>query len=309
MKVLSKYELQQIEAIEAWKHEGIDFFDKTMATITMPLGKVIEKVATEKIVRGLLKFTWNIADNSLDYRRIEKEAKIESINQLKFVELEFCDKLAKDAKKKAIGIATAQGVAVGSVGIVGLAVDIPFILSIALRTIMRIGAAYGYKLDNVYEKEFALAVLGAGSVRTLKQREEALSILNKIEHVIDEKSIKKLANKMVNKTVSKELSIISVHAVEQELEIEISREIQILLFQDRIFDYLPIVGGAIGAAINAKYINHVSKAAIRLYQHRWLLDNRRLDLIDGRGSLVSDIEAEVMITSIEDDFEEYEEAE
>lgn len=301
MKALSNYELKQIEAIEDWKHEGIDFYDRTMATITKPIGKVVEKVATEKIVRGLLKFTWNIADNSLDYKRIIKDAQISSIKELRYADLEFCDKMARDAKIRSIGLATAQGVAVGSVGIMGLAVDIPFILSIALRTIMKIGASYGYQLDSVYEKEFALAVLGAGSVRTLKQRVEAIELVDKLEHVIDEASMKKLANKMVNKTVSKELSIISVHAIEQELEIEISREIQILLFQDRIFDYLPIVGGVIGAAVNGKYINHVSNAAIRLYQHRWLLDNGRLDLLDGYGALTSDIEGEITVTLLEDE--------
>ncbi|MGL5820050.1 MAG: EcsC family protein [Sarcina sp.] len=276
MKNLNRYELHQFNEIEKWIHEDIDLYDKTMAVVTKPFGKVVEKVATEKIVRGLLKFTWNIADSTLDYKRIKKSVGISDITMLRDMELEICDKLARDVKKSAISIGTIQGITVGSIGIVGLAVDIPFILSIALRTIMKIGACYGYELNSIYEKEFALAVLGAGSVRKRKQKEEAVNLVYKIEEFIEEDSMKILAGKMVNKTVSKELSIMSVHAIEHELEIEISREIQMLLFEDRVVGWLPIVGGTIGAAINARYINHVANAAMRLYQHRWLIDNEKI---------------------------------
>lgn len=280
-KVLNKYEVEQLEKIEAWKHEKIDLYDKSMAFITKPFSGIVENVASEKIVRGLLKFTWNIADSSMDYRRIMKEAKVNSIEELRNKSLKECDNLAKNAHNRAVGIAAAQGITVGSIGLVGLAVDIPFVLSLALRTIMRIGGCYGYKFNNEYEKEFALSVLGAGAIRTVKEREKALSIVNEIEHVIDEKDIKKLSGKMVSKTISKEIGIMSVHAIEQELEIEISREISMLLLNEKVLESVPIVGGTIGAILNTRYINHIGWAARRLYQHRWLVDNGKIKIEDG----------------------------
>lgn len=299
-KVLNKYEVEQIKAIEEWKHEKIDLYDKTMVFITKPFGGIVENVASEKIVRGLLKFTWNVADSTMDYKRIMKEAKVESISELKNCSLKSCDNMAKNAHNRAVGLAAAQGITVGSIGLVGLAIDIPFVLSLALRTIMRIGGCYGYEFNNKYEKEFALSVLGAGAIRTLKEREKALAIVNEIEHVIDEKGIKKLASKMVNKTISKEIGIISVHAIEQELEIEIAREISMLLLNEKVLESVPIVGGTIGAIINTRYINHMGWAARRLYQHRWLVDNGKItienEVINNDFSSVEDIEEELTVT-------------
>ncbi|MGL5616090.1 MAG: EcsC family protein [Sarcina sp.] len=304
VKVLNKYEVEQIKAIEYWKHEKIDLYDKSMAILTKPFSGAIEKVASEKIVRGLLKFTWNVADSSMDYKRVIKEAKVEKISDLKNGSLKSCDDLARNAHKRAVGIAAAQGITVGSIGLIGLAVDIPFILSIALRTIMRIGACYGYEFNSKYEKEFALSVLGAGAMRTLKEREKALAIVNEIEHVIDEKDIKKLAGKMANKTISKEIGIMSVHAIEQELEIEISKEISIMLLNEKFLETIPIVGSAIGALINTKYINHMGWAAIRLYQHRWLVENGKITIDD---EIIEpnndDIDGELTVTLYEEEEE------
>ena len=69
------------------------------------------------------------------------------------------------------------------------------------------------------------------------------------------------------KRFGSEAAIIAVKNLCKQLGINFSKR--------KAMQVIPVVGGAIGAAVNADFIRDVGYAARRSYQERWLRDNEK----------------------------------
>ena len=123
----------------------------------------------------------------------------------------------------AIGFAAAEGGAAGAAGLPGVAVDIPTVIVLALRTIHKIGVCYGFEVKTKLDKEFVLAILAASGANEMGEKLAALTTLRTIEVAIAKQTWKQLGQKAAANQMGKEAGIIGIKSLAKQLGINLSR--------------------------------------------------------------------------------------
>ena len=266
----SDYLMQQYTLIKAWENEEPGVVSKTFGKLLSPVGKLISVVVPEKVIESAINAANAAAQYLTDTDDVLRDGKVESIEELRTKDLKLCDQMADSVHNWAVGIATAEGVAGGFVGLPGLVADIPFITTLALRTIHKIGVCYGYVADvsnAEEEKAFVLGVLAAANASTLGEKASFILGLKQISLLIQRNAWKKLAEMGSASFLAK--SIVSVRQAAKLIGVNLTKR--------KASQSIPFIGGAVGAALNASFINDRAWAARRSYQRRWLEDNKVIE--------------------------------
>ena len=207
-----------------------------------------------------------------DEKDIIRDGKVTKIEDLRNNSLELSDELANEVHNWAIALAIAEGGATGMWGAAGIVADIPAILTLALRTIHKIGLCYGYKANTVEDKEFVLSVMSLAGSNSMKEKNQVLLQLKMLEATLRKNALwvieRKAAKQMADKTVGNELIIKMIRDVCKQLGINFSKR--------KAMQVIPIVGAGVGAAMNGSFIRDIGYAARRQFQERWLVDNEKL---------------------------------
>lgn len=271
----SDYMMQQYALIKAWENEEPGVVSKTFGKLLSPVGKLISVVVPEKVIESAINAANAAAQYLTDTADVLRDGNVESIEELRTKDLKLCDQMADSVHNWAIGVATTEGAAVGFAGLPGLAADIPFITTLALRTIHKIGVCYGYMADASNaeeEKAFVLGVLAAANASTLGEKASFILGLKQISLLIQRNAWKKLAEMGTANLLAK--SIVSVRQAAKLIGVNLTKR--------KASQSIPFIGGAVGAALNASFINDIAWAARRSYQRRWLEDNK---VIEPEGSV------------------------
>lgn len=265
-----EYEEEQIRAINEWRMEKPTVINTALSYVMFPISIFIQAIVPESAVRGAIDGTSTAAEWLTDEGDIQCKGEVSDIGVLKSKSLRLSDKLANEIHNWAIGIASAEGVGSGMLGIYGLAMDIPFIITFALRTIHKIGLCYGYKIKDEKNKHFVLVLLSAAGANTATEKAEAVKILRAIDVMIAKQTLKTIAEKTVQQQLSKEAVLISMKNLGRQLGLNIT--------QRKALQAIPAIGAVVGGSVNAWFINDVGWAARRAFQERWLIDNHMIEV-------------------------------
>jgi len=167
---------------------------------------------------------------------------VSEIEELKTKDLRLSDQLAKEIHRWAVALAAAEGAGSGVWGFWGLAVDIPFIITFALRTIHKIGLCYGYQVKDEKDRDFVLTLLSAAGANTPKEKAEAVKILRAVDIMIAKQTVKTVYEKAVQRQLSKEAVLISLEKLSGQLGINITER--------KILQTIPAIGAAVGGSVN-----------------------------------------------------------
>ncbi|KUO59693.1 MAG: ATPase [Gracilibacter sp. BRH_c7a] len=266
------YENEQIVKIKEWKNEVPGVISKAFGIVVEPLGWLVKKVVPEAAIRGALDFSNAMAKWLTDTNDIKRDACVENMEELKTKNLQLSDKLADEVHNWAIGVGVAEGAGTGVLGLPGIAVDIPVVITIALRTIHKIGVCYGYEVRTQDDNEFILAIMSAAGANSVAEKNSALLLLRSIEVTIAKNTWKKLAQVAAEKQIGKEAGIIALRNLAKQLGINLTKR--------KALAAIPFIGGIIGGSVNGWYIKEVGWAARRAFQERWLIDNHKIIDID-----------------------------
>jgi len=245
------YERTQIVEIAEWKGKPPSTAAKWLGRAAAPLDKAVRAAFSEETIETALAEANKLAGKTL---REDLDAPLPP-------DLEAADSLAKTSRKWAVGMAGASGASAGATGFVGLALDIPFTVTMALRAIRRIGAAYGYQTEA--EAAFAMRVLAAAASNTAHEKDAALAAL---EHDYEGEISNAAASRGM---LAKEGAVFATRGLAAALARNLAGR--------KAAQAIPIVGAAIGAAASASFLDDVSTAAQRIYQERFLRDREILD--------------------------------
>lgn len=141
---ISSYEKQQLYEIEKWEQREPSVVAQTMNKVTKPIGELVNFVMPKNAILGALITFNDLANFFTDTGDILREGNVAKIEELRYKDLYLSDQIAKNVSLWAKGIAGAEGGGAGVAGILGMAVDIPTIITLSLRTIQKIGLCYGY---------------------------------------------------------------------------------------------------------------------------------------------------------------------
>jgi hypothetical protein len=235
-----EYEKEQIRAINEWRMENPTVINTALSYVMFPISIFIQAIIPESALRGAIDGTSAAAEWLAVEGDILRKGEVSDIDAL------------------------------GMLGIYGLALDIPFILTFALRTIHKIGLCYGYKTKDAKNKQFVLALLSAAGANTANEKAEAVKILRAIDVMIAKQTLKTIAEKAAQQQLGKEAVLISMNNLARQLGLNITKR--------KALQAIPVIGAVVGGSVNAWFIRDVGWAARRAFQERWLIENSMIEV-------------------------------
>jgi hypothetical protein len=265
---ITNYEKTQIEAIAKWKKEEPGVVSQTFGLAIEPLAWLVNKVVPEAAVRGAIDFSNAMAEWLTDNGDVIRDGCVATLDELRRKNLELSDKLADEVHNWAIGFGVVEGSGTGFFGLPGVAADVPAVITLALRTIHKVGVCYGYECNSKLDKKFVLGVMSASGSNSVKEKVAALAALRSIEVALAKVTWKKMAQKAAEKQLGKEAAILTIKNLAKQLGVNITKR--------KALASIPFIGAAVGGSVNGWYIKEVGWAARRAFQERWLIENGKI---------------------------------
>src|SRR5262249_15310529 len=154
--------------------------------ITLPGAKALKKVIPDALVMGAIQGSYKGAERLAWQEDLKVRAGVADLDELKDRPLEECDGLGKQVGSSAMIVGTVEGAATGAGGVLTTLLDVPLLFVLSMRTILRIGHCYGYKLDDRRGQSYVLGVLIAAVSGSLETRRQRLHGLHEIEDLLIE---------------------------------------------------------------------------------------------------------------------------
>lgn len=273
------YEAEQIQKIEQWINLKEPLFSKVLNKLFEPISSLTKLIVPPAAIEGALVQINKAAEFLTDVEDIKRDANVKDITELQYKSLQLSDKLANEVHNYAIGISAAEGAATGTLGWAGLAVDIPSLMLLSIRTIHKIGVCYGFKCTTKEDELFILEILQASNAYNPKEKIVSVTTLQAIGKMASKYTWKEMAKIASKRTAKKEIgdkfekmlakSLINLHK-------NLPKIIGKRLTKNAVKKGVPLVGSIVGASLNAKYLNDVAWAARYMYQQRWLQINNKI---------------------------------
>lgn len=265
--------------IEEWESQGPGFLNhlgdfmllpaQSAAKALIPAG-VQDAVAKaiHRLLSGLSSAAYLISNEEKIYYHVE-----EASNKYKD-ELKAADEVAKHYWKWNVAGGMGEGSATGALGLVGLAADVPALLTISLRLVQQIGICYGYDVKSYEEQEYVMHVLRIGSTSNPKAKMECLVGLKHIEQILLKVSWQKMSEALARKEISRFSLFAAMKQSAQMLGIQLARR--------KALQLVPVIGALVGASFNAVFVNDVGRTAFMLYRRRRIaeLEGPKSTLLD-----------------------------
>lgn len=261
------YELQQVTEIGAWKGEEPSVISQAFGFAIEPLAWLVNKIVPESAIRAVLDGANSVGEYLADEADVLRDGGVTSIEALRAKDLEVSDRIANVSHNWANGLATGIGGGGGVFGLPGMAVDIPLTITLALRSIHKIGLCYGYRCDDVIGKQFVLGILAASGANSQEERIAAIATLHSLGVVLQKVTWKQMTMNAAQNQFSKDALLMAVKQLARQLGINITKR--------KALGAIPIIGAAIGGSVNYWYMNDVCWAARRAFQERWLREQGR----------------------------------
>ncbi|WP_226093396.1 EcsC family protein [Dickeya oryzae] len=265
---MNDYEKRALEEIHAWKNPQLTWFDKALSVINKPLDYVGDLIldndtigdVIKKSINGLVGVCndaaqWSVRPESIfEEFRDDGHHHIKSHNDIHSLPLENIDKTVGFLGAKYKGLALTQGAGTGTIGLPGLFIDIPLIVTLSLRAIGEYATYYGFDIDNQEERLYAFNLLGLASSPSDISKNLAMAQLLKISQDVAKKKTWDELNK---------------HAFVQVIQ-QISKILGIRLTKAKLAQVVPVSGAVVGGGFNAYFTSNVCNAAYYLYRERFL---------------------------------------
>ncbi|HET8707271.1 MAG TPA: EcsC family protein [Pseudomonadales bacterium] len=252
MKSLTPYEQTELQHILDWKKTPPAFFNRASHAFWGLPDWLNSRLAKNGTVLSALQAANNAAKFLADKKDILREAEVDDIAELRLTPLNECDTLARQVQNWAIAICAGEGLAIGFTGAWGLAVDIPFTITFALRTIHKIGLCYGFEPESPDDDWYAMAVLAASCANNEADKQAALQLMHAHMQIGNGKK----------KTTP-------VQPPTERVLFNLATQINLNLAQRKALQVIPIVGTAAGLTVNALFIHDICLTARRAFQERW----------------------------------------
>jgi hypothetical protein len=265
---LTAYETIQASSIEQWKAEAPSVANQAFGVVVQPAAWLIQRVVPEVAVRAAIDSASRLGRSLADTADVLRDAGVPEISALRDGELEVCDRLADAVHNWSIGIAAAEGTATGALGLLSAPLDIPAIITLALRTIHKVGLCYGYESVTEEDETFVRGILAASGANSMEEKLAALAALNALRTVLLQQTWRAMGQKALQDRLGKEAILVLIRNLAKQVGINVTKR--------RALAAIPAIGALIGGSVNAWYLKEVGWAARRAFQERWLIDAGKL---------------------------------
>jgi hypothetical protein len=246
--VVPRYIEGVLDDQDAFRAAGPAILPKAVRSVAKPLSVLTNRFIPSEMIEAAIRGADWAASTSIRKAAIDHD----------FSSLEACDEAAADIRRWALGYAVTGGGAAGAFGAIGLAIDVPATIALALRTVRLTGLAYGFGGDSEGERIYILDVLQVAGANSVEDRNAAIAKLEEGREALGADDWQKI----VRLTGQSPGSVAAVHKVAATLGVNLSTR--------KVAQVMPFVGAAVGAGVNAAFQNDVAAAARFAYRARWL---------------------------------------
>lgn len=258
---LTAYERGQLAQLREWQQQQPDLGTRVLAKPSAGAAKLMQNVIPVSALRSALKGFERAAQKLGGPRAILRRGGVTTLAELREQPLQACDRLAKFEQRTAMGFAGASGAALGIAGAAGLLVDVPALITQALRVIYRIGLCYGEDLLAEPNKGLSIGVFALVSANTTEEKQTALKALTVQGDLLDA-AWRDGVERAAERELAKEAAVFSLQALASRIGVQLSKR--------KAAGSIPVLGAAVGGAVNAWYMRDVAQAARHVFQERWL---------------------------------------
>jgi hypothetical protein len=254
------YLLNELKMIEKWEKDqkGLWFWERLTRLPFKMLDRFTPKFIQDK-VGNLLDELGSYIQTGGQYLTSEKSVfqffekktgrEISHLSDFQTVSVEEMKRVSLDLGAQRKKAATIQGASTGIGGIFTLAIDIPAVLAISLKTLQEIAIIHGYDPNDKKERVFILKCLQFSSADVVGKQ----AILNELADFSNE---------------SKSREVIS--------QIQGWREVTLTYTESfgwkKLLQMVPVAGIVFGAFANRSMVSDLAETATMLYQKRRILE-------------------------------------
>lgn len=240
-------------------------FSRAVRSLAKPVGFLTNRLIPAEVIEAAIRGADWAASGSIRSAAVAHD----------FSNLAACEEAVAEVRRWALGYAVTGGGAAGAFGALGLALDIPATMTLALRTVRLIGLSYGFGADSEVEKSFILDVLQLAGANSVAEKSAAIARLEAGRDAIDRADWQKIAKL----TGQASASTAATRRVAATLGVNLSTR--------KVAQLAPVIGAAVGAGVNAAFLNDVARAARFAYRERWLAVNEGIlggVVVEARGA-------------------------
>lgn len=260
------YLLMELKEIEDWEKDqkGLFIWEKIGRIPFKVLDKITPSFIQKKI--GLLldeigsyiqnggKYLTNEKTVLNIVQKLNPQLEIRTIEDLACIPIETMKLAGEDLKKNRSKLATLQGASTGIGGIFTLAVDIPVLLGLSLKTLQEIAMIHGYNPNEKNERIFIVKCLQFASADIVGKE----AILNELSSTYNQRESKEMVSQLQG-----------------------WREV-VYTYRDqfgwkKLLQMVPIAGMIFGAFTNRSMIQDIADTGMMLYRKRRILERLTVD--------------------------------
>lgn len=260
---MTPYEQKALKRLRHWQAEPPGWGTRLLARPGSKVAQAVQVLVPTEALRKALNSMDRIGRRLSDQRSILQRAGVAHIEDLRREPLEACDRLARTVGRRAQALGGATGAVFGIAGAAGLVADVPTLLTLAMRTIHRTGLCYGEHPGGDEERRLGLAIFALVSANSAEEKQAALAAL----HAEDAPDLMEAAwrdgvERVAEREIAKEATVYSLK--------NLARSIGLNLGTRKAAGSVPVLGAAVGGAVNAWYLSDVAQTARYVFQERWL---------------------------------------
>lgn len=267
---LTAYEAEQFRLIEAWKAAAPQGLGTVCERFTSSAARGLGKALPRILVRKAIESVYTVGEWIADADHIRRRGGVADIRELRHADLVLCDVLTDGVQRRALEMATAEGVVTGMGGMGTIAVDMPALIVLALRTTHHMGYCYGFRAQSEADKHFILSLLLAAGATSDVDKQAALASVYAITRGKPWETWQAFGDKMVEDTIRQEGTVRAMKILAVQLVSKLTAH--------NALNVMPVVGAVTAAALNRWYMHEVCRTARHVFQERWLLANRKLPI-------------------------------
>ncbi|MXQ07788.1 EcsC family protein [Alphaproteobacteria bacterium GH1-50] len=243
---------------DAYRAAPPSAFPRAVRSIAKPVSFLTNRLIPGEVIEAVIRSADWAASGSIRKAALDHD----------FTDLAACDEAASEVRRWALGYAVTGGGAAGALGAVGLALDVPATIALALRTARLTGLCYGFGGDSEAERVHILDILQLAGANSRAEKDDAIARLASERGDFTPEDWRKIV-RLTGQTTG---SVAATRRVAATLGVNLSAR--------KVAQIAPVIGAAVGAGVNAAFQNDVATAARFAYRARWIEVNE--NIVEGR---------------------------
>lgn len=221
------------------------------------VGGAVTKLVASVVERLNDAASWSVRSDTI-YAEFRKAGyrDVHSAPGVHALALEDVDRVARGVGRKYLALAAVEGAVAGAAGGAAVVVDVPALISLALRCVNEHGAYYGFDAARVEERAFAVRVLSVASAASHSTRRDALEDLTRYTIELRARGDRGEVQSLVGVPLMKKLA--------ETMGIRLARA--------KLAQAVPVVGAVVGGSFNGWFLELVGRASWALYRERFLVE-------------------------------------